>query len=148
MRIVIASDHAGYPAVDIVQRTVGGLGHDIVARLGSEQGEPVDFPDVATALARLLLSGEADKAIMVCGTGIGAAMATNRFRGVRAALTHDVYSAHQAVEHDDANVQCLGAQVVGSAVIPDLVRAFLTATQLPDEEFRRRVAKLDRLGPS
>lgn len=89
--------------------------------------------------------GEADRGILVCGTGIGASIAANKIRGIRAALAHDVYSAHQSVEHDDANVLCLGAQIVGPKLMGDLLRAFIDARWLPDEAFHRRVAKLERL---
>lgn len=145
MKIVVACDHAGFPALDVVRATLDDLGLEIVGTFGSRHGESIDFPDVALELAAALVNGDADKGVMVCGTGIGAAIATNRIPGIRAALAHDVYSAHQAVEHDDANVLCLGAQVVGPKVIPDLMRHFFTAKHFSDEQFRRRVSKLDTL---
>ncbi len=113
--------------------------------VGTNSPEPVDFPDIAEVVCEAVRRGEAERGIMVCGTGVGAAIAANKFRGIRAALCHDVYSAHQSVEHDDVNVLCLGAQIVGEKLAFDLLRAFLEAEHSPDEQFRRRVAKLAEL---
>jgi ribose 5-phosphate isomerase B len=144
MRIVIGADHAGFPAKGLVVDALRRWGHQ-VEDVGTHSEDPVDFPDIALALARVLLSGRADRGILVCGTGIGAAIGANKIKGIRAALAHDIYSAHQSVEHDDANVLCLGAQVVGPKVIEELLRSYLAAEFRPDEEFRRRVAKLRML---
>ena len=119
-------------------------GHD-VTDVGTDSTDPVDFPDIAELVCEAVRKGEAERGIMVCGTGVGAAIAANKFRGIRAALCHDVYSAHQSVEHDDVNVLCIGAQIVGDKLAFDLLRAFLEAEHSPDEEFRRRVAKLAEL---
>ena len=119
-------------------------GHD-VTDVGTDSTDPVDFPDIAELVCEAVRKGDAERGIMVCGTGVGAAIAANKFRGIRAALCHDVYSAHQSVEHDDVNVLCIGAQIVGDKLAFDLLRAFLEAEHSPDEEFRRRVAKLTEL---
>jgi ribose 5-phosphate isomerase B len=119
-------------------------GHD-VTDVGTDSTDPVDFPDIAELVCETVRKGDAERGIMVCGTGVGAAIAANKFRGIRAALCHDVYSAHQSVEHDDVNVLCIGAQIVGDKLAFDLLRAFLEAEHSPDEEFRRRVAKLAEL---
>ncbi len=128
------------PVVDALR----AWGHDVVD-VGTNSPDPVDFPDIAEVVCEAVREGEAERGIMVCGTGVGAAIAANKFRGIRAALCHDVYSAHQSVEHDDVNVLCIGAQIVGDKLAFDLLRAFLEAKHSPDEEFRRRVAKLTEL---
>src|SRR5690606_31279550 len=104
--------------------------------------QPVDFPDIARALTGQLTSGSADRGIMVCGTGVGACIAANKVKGIRAAVCHDIHSAHQCVEHDDVNVMCIGAQIVGPWLALDLVGAYLEAEFSTDEDCRRRVEKL------
>jgi ribose 5-phosphate isomerase B len=144
MRLVVGGDHAGFPLKGPVVETLRSWGHD-VTDVGTDSTDPVDFPDIAELVCETVRKGEAERGIMVCGTGVGAAIAANKFRGIRAALCHDVYSAHQSVEHDDVNVLCIGAQIVGDKLAFDLLRAFLEAEHSPDEEFRRRVAKLTEL---
>ncbi len=144
MRVVLAADHAGFKGKENARKALEEMGHTII-EIGAEDESPIDFPDVAFELARLILSDRADRGIMICGTGIGAAMATNRIPGIRSALAHDIYSAHQCVEHDNANVLCLGADVVGNRVAADLINEFMTSEWLPDEEFHVRVAKLEGL---
>lgn len=141
MRIVIGCDHAGWPMKSGLAAHIEALGH-AVTDVGSFDPGPVDFPDIARALTAKLLAGEADRGLMVCGTGVGACIAANKVAGIRAAVCHDVHSAHQAVEHDDVNVMCLGAQIVGAWLARDLVAAFLGARFSGEEEFRRRVEKL------
>lgn len=141
MRIVIGSDHAGWPMKAALVAHAESLGHSVID-VGSFDRNPVDFPDIARALTAKLLAGEADRGLMVCGTGVGACIAANKVAGIRAAVCHDVHSAHQAVEHDDVNVMCLGAQIVGPWLACDLVSAFLAARFSTEEEFRRRVEKL------
>lgn len=141
MRIVIGSDHAGWPMKAALAEHIRALGHE-VTDIGSFDPNPVDFPDIAKALTGRITAGAADRGLMVCGTGVGACIAANKTKGIRAAVCHDVHSAHQSVEHDDVNVMCLGAQIVGPWLARDLVTAFLAATFSTDEEFRRRVAKL------
>src|ERR671910_1328283 len=144
MRLVVGGDHAGFPLKGPVVETLRSWGHD-VTDVGTDSTDPVDFPDIAELVCETVRKGEAERGIMVCGTGVGAAIAANKFRGIRAALCHDVYSAHQSVEHDDVNVLCIGAQIVGDKLAFDLLRAFLEAEHSPDEEFRRRVAKVTQV---
>jgi ribose 5-phosphate isomerase B len=144
MRIVIGSDHAGFPLKAEISAHIAAMGHE-VHDVGSCDPSPVDFPDIARALTGRILEGEADRGLMVCGTGVGAAIAANKVNGIRAAVCHDVHSAHQSVEHDDVNVMCIGAQIVGPWLARDLVTAFLKAEFSTNEEFRRRVAKLAAL---
>lgn len=141
MRVVIGSDHAGFPLKATIVAFVKSLGHE-VEDVGSHDPNPVDFPDIARAVTGRITGGQADRGLMVCGTGVGAAIAANKVRGIRAAVCHDVHSAHQSVEHDDVNVMCLGAQIVGAWLAKDLVAAYLAAEFSTDEDFRRRVAKL------
>lgn len=113
--------------------------------LGTHSEEPVDYPDFAAAVARAVVEGRADRGIVVCGSGAGACVAANKIRGVRAATAHDTYTAHQAVEHDDVNVLCLGSRVVGPALALELVDAFLAARFTGEERHRRRLAKVSAL---
>jgi len=141
MRLVIGSDHAGFALKGAVIAQARALGHE-VTDVGSFDPQPVDFPDIARRLGAAITGGQADRGIMVCGTGVGAAIAANKMEGIRAAVCHDVHSAHQAVEHDDVNVMCLGAQIVGPWLATDLVTAWLAARFSGDADFRRRVEKL------
>jgi len=141
MHLVIGSDHAGWQLKQVMVPYIRSLGHEVID-VGSHSDEPVDFPDIARAVAAKIVSGEATRGIMVCGTGVGASIAANKIRGIRAAVCHDVHSAHQSVEHDDVNVMCIGAQIVGAWLAADLVSSFLAAKFSPDEDFRRRVQKL------
>ena len=141
MRLVIGSDHAGWPLKQTVIDHIRSLGHDVVD-VGSYDDKPVDFPDIARAVAQKVTSGEAARGIMVCGTGVGASIAAKKMKGIRAAVCHDVHSAHQCVEHDDVNVMCIGAQIVGAWLAVDLVSSYLSAEFSTDEDFRRRVEKL------
>ena len=144
MKLVVGSDHAGWPLKREVLAYIASLGHRVVD-IGSFDDQPVDFPDIARSLAARVTSGEADRGLMVCGTGVGASIAANKIRGIRAAVCHDVHSAHQSVEHDDVNVMCIGAQIVGPWLAKDLIAAFLAAEFSTDEDFRRRVAKLHEM---
>lgn len=141
MKLVIGSDHAGFPVKQGIVDHLRAAGHD-VTDVGSFDPAPVDFPDIAQALTARVLSGAAERGVMVCGTGVGAAIAANKVKGIRAAVLHDAHSAHQAVEHDDVNVMCIGAQIVGPWLARDLVDIYLAATFSTDADFRRRVAKL------
>jgi ribose 5-phosphate isomerase B len=144
MRIVIGSDHAGWPLKRSVIDHIKALGHEI-HDVGSFDDQPVDFPDIARALTGEIKSGKAERGIMVCGTGVGASIAANKVRGIRAAVCHDIHSAHQCVEHDDVNVMCIGAQIVGPWLANDLVAAYLEAEFSTDEDCRRRVEKLHEM---
>lgn len=141
MKIVIGSDHAGFPLKGDIAEFLRSLRHD-VTDVGSFTPDPVDFPDISKAVCAAVKAGQADRGLLVCGTGVGASIAANKVRGIRAAVCHDVHSAHQSVEHDDVNVMCIGAQIVGPWLARDLVAAFLTAKFDPSEDFKRRVEKL------
>jgi ribose 5-phosphate isomerase B len=144
MKLAIGGDHAGFllkgPAIDFLR----ALGHE-VTDFGTHSAEPVDFPDIARLVCEAVRSGAAERGVMVCGTGVGACIAANKIPGIRAALCHDTYSAHQCVEHDDVNVLCIGAWIVGIRVAEEVLRAFLAAQFSTEEEFRRRVQKLSVL---
>ena len=140
MNIVIGSDHAGFHLKQELAAHLTEAGH-AVTDVGSHDPGPVDFPDVAQALCAAVKQGDA-RGLLVCGTGVGASIAANKIRGVRAAVCHDVHSAHQSVEHDDVNVMCIGAQIVGPWLARDLVRAFLEAEFDRSEDSVRRVQKL------
>jgi len=144
MKLVIGSDHAGWALKGGVIAHIRALGHEVID-VGSHDANPVDFPDIARALTAKVLSGEAERGIMVCGTGVGASIAANKVRGIRAAVCHDVHSAHQSVEHDDVNVMCMGAQIIGPWLANDLVASFLAAKFEDNEDVRRRVAKLHEM---
>jgi ribose 5-phosphate isomerase B len=144
MRIVIGSDHAGFPLKSTIVDYIKSLGHE-VTDVGSYDPEPVDFPDVAKNVTALIIAGKAERGLLVCGTGVGASIAANKVKGIRAAVCHDVHSAHQSVEHDDVNVMCIGAQIVGAWLAKDLVEAYLKAEFSTDEDFRRRVRKLTEM---
>ncbi len=144
MKIVIGGDQAGYTLKARLIDALQAWGHS-VEHVGAERGEEVDFPDISQSACAALLAGRAERAILVCGTGIGASMAANKVPGIRAALCHDVHSAHQSVEHDNANVLCLGAQIVGEWLALDLVRTYLNARYDDREPYRRRLAKLAAL---
>ncbi|AWI85220.1 ribose 5-phosphate isomerase B [Alloyangia pacifica] len=141
MRLVLGSDHAGFPLKATVLDHLQRLGHE-VRDVGSYDDKPVDFPEIAQAVTRAVNDGSAERGLLVCGTGVGASIAANKVKGIRAAVGHDVHSAHQCVEHDDVNVLCIGAQIVGPWLALDLIDAFLTAEFSTDEDFRRRVAML------
>ena len=144
MRLAVGGDHAGYPLKQPLIDALRAWGHE-VEDLGTHSTEPVDFPDITQAVCARVTAGTAERAILVCGTGVGACIAANKLRGIRAALCHDVYSAHQSVEHDDVNVLCLGAQIVGLPLALDLLRTFLDARFSEEPHFRRRVQKLTEL---
>lgn len=144
MKLVIGSDHAGLPLKGPVIELLRSWGHAI-NDVGTYSAVPVDFPDIAKKVCAEILSGRAERGIMVCGTGVGAAIAGNKIRGIRAALCHDTFCAHQCVEHDDVNLFCLGAWVIGVKLAEEVLRAYLNARFSTDEDFRRRVKKLEEL---
>lgn len=147
MRIVVGSDHAGWPMKGSIIQYIQGLGHQVVD-VGCYDERPVDFPDLARSLTSVIKNGDAERGVMVCGTGVGACIAANKVSGIRAAVCHDVHSAHQCVEHDDVNVICLGAQIVGPWLANDLIAAYLEARFSGDADFVRRVEKLGRMDGS
>lgn len=144
MIVVVGADHAGYASKEVVREQLRALGYDLID-VGATSPAPVDFPDIALAACQEILSGRAERGVLVCGTGIGAAMAANKVDGIRAALAHDTYSSHQSVEHDDANMLCLGAQIVGPALMLEIITTFLKAHWEVSEDFSRRVRKLRAL---
>lgn len=144
MRIVIGSDHAGFPLKEDLGRFLREQGHEVID-VGTHDEQPVDYPDYASTLAAAILDGRAERGILVCGSGVGAAVAANKIHGIRAGLCHDVYSAHQGVEHDDVNVLCLGARIIGPALARDLVQAFLNAGFTGEERHVRRLQKTQAL---
>ena len=141
MNIAVASDHAGFPLKGSVIAELRALGHE-PADLGTDSTAPVDYPDYARAVAQSILAGRAERAVLLCGSGAGACVAANKFRGIRAATCHDSFSARQAVEDDDVNVLCLGARVVGAGLAVDLVKDFVAARFSGLERHRRRLAKI------
>jgi ribose 5-phosphate isomerase B len=143
MKIAVGADHAGFPLYADVMTEVRQLGHEAVGvNPGGKVTPEDDYPDYAQLVGERVQRGECERGILVCGSGVGATVAANKLRGIRACLCHDIYSAHQGVEHDDMNVLCLGAKIVGSAVAIELVRAFLQARFDRIDRHRRRVEKI------
>ena len=142
--IGLASDHAGFPMKGFVRSILADHCDEVIA-LGAESEEPVDFPDVTRQAVDLILKGSAERLVLVCGTGAGACIAANKVAGIRAAVAHDTYVARQCVEHDDVNVLCIGAWIIGPQIAGDVVRAFLAAQFSTEPQFRRRVEKLAAL---
>ena len=141
MRIACGFDHAGFPLKDEVISVLEAQGHEVLD-LGTHSTDPVDYPDVALAVGRALTGGEAERGVLVCGSGAGVAVAANKIDGIRASTIHDTYTAHQAVEHDDVNVLCLGARVVGPELAGDILRAYAGAAYTGDERHARRLGKV------
>ena len=141
MRVALAADHAGYLLKNELKAKLSDHGHE-VSDLGPNSAASVDYPDSAESVANAILSGAAERGIIVCGSGAGVSIAANKFPGIRAAVCHDTYTAHQAVEHDDMNVLCLGARVIGGALAADLAAAFLGARYAGEERFQRRLDKV------
>ena len=144
MRVVIGGDHAGFCMKEELREQLETAGYSVVD-VGTDSEASVDYPDFAAAVARAVAAGEADRGIIICGSGAGASIAANKITGVRAATVHDTYSAHQAVEHDDMNVLALGARVIGPAPAWEIVRAYLAAEFSGEERHARRLAKVNDL---
>jgi len=144
MRIAIGSDHAGFELKGALGKHLRELGHEVVD-VGTNSTEPVDYPDFADAVGKAVLGGRAERGVLICGSGVGASVAANKLRGIRAGLCHDTYSAHQGVEHDDMNVLVLGARVIGVALAHDLVTAYLGAKFTNEERHVRRLGKIKAL---
>jgi RpiB/LacA/LacB family sugar-phosphate isomerase len=144
MRVVVGADHRGFEMKDALAAALRDDGHEVID-VGTNSAEPVDYPDIAVTLGAAIQDGSAERGVLVCGSGVGACIAANKLRGVRAALTHDTYSAHQGVEHDDMNVVCLGSRVIGDALALEIVRAFLGATFVSNERYERRLSKVNAL---
>jgi ribose 5-phosphate isomerase B len=145
MRVAVAFDHRGVRLRERVLEVLGELGHERVD-LGADAPQPrVDYPDKAREIGEAVLAGSAERGVLVCGSGVGASVAANKLPGIRAAICHDVYSAHQGVEHDDMNILCLGSEVVGPELAADLVRAFLDARFDGGERYRKRLEKIEHM---
>jgi ribose 5-phosphate isomerase B len=144
MRVAVASDHAGFLLKGKVLAYLGELGHT-VEDLGTRDTTPVDYPDFAEAVAEAVLSERVERAVLICGSGVGVSVAANKFPGIRAGLCHDTYSAHQGVEHDHMNVLVLGSRVVGEELAHELVRAFVGAKPSDETRHLRRLAKIEAI---
>ena len=144
MRIVIGSDHAGFELKGTIVSYIQDLGHQIID-VGTNNAEPVDYPEYAEAVGKAILEERADRGIMICGSGVGASIAVNKLPGIRAGLCHDTYSAHQGVEHDNINVLIMGARVIGIETARELVRAYIGAEFTEEERHLRRLDKLSKL---
>jgi ribose 5-phosphate isomerase B len=141
MRIALSADHAGFELKQQLAARLTRQGHDVLD-LGTHSTSPVDYPDAAESVALALGDRQAERGVIVCGSGAGVSIAANKFPGIRAAVCHDTYTAHQAVEHDDMNVLCLGARVIGSALATEIVEAFLGATFSGEQRHQRRLDKI------
>ena len=141
MKVGIAGDHAGFSLKQGLIAELSREGYKIVD-LGAHDETPSDYPDFARVLGRAVVSGEVERGILVCGSGIGACVAANKIKGIRAGVAHDIYSAHQGVEHDDMNVLCLGSRVIGPAPAAEIAKAFLRAKFTNEERHVRRLKKI------
>jgi len=149
LRIAIGGDHAGFPLKKLVVELVSGselatVVGDVID-CGTHDEASCDYPDFAEAVARQIVNGKADRGILVCGSGVGVSVAANKIAGIRASICHDTYSAHQGVEHDDMNVLCIGARVIGSELAFEIIRSFLGAVYHPHDRHARRLAKVLKL---
>lgn len=145
MKLAIASDHAGYRLKAALIPLLRNLGYEISDQGTDSAEKAVDYPDFAAKASREVLAGRANKAIIVCGSGVGACIAANKLEGIRAGLCHDTYSAHQGVEHDDMNVLCLGARIIGEALAFEIAAAFTAAKFSGEDRHKRRLKKIDDL---
>ncbi len=145
MQIAIGADHAGFTMKEELAAQIRKLGHDVLD-LGAYKADPSDdYPDYAEAVGRAIIEGKADRGVLICGSGVGVSVAANKIPGIRAAVCHDAYSAHQGVEHDNMNVLVLGSRIVGSELARELVRSYLAARFSGEERHRRRLAKVDAI---
>ena len=144
MRIVIGADHAGFELKQLVGNYLRHLGHDVID-VGTNSDDPVDYPDYAEAVSKVIVEGRAERGVLICGSGVGTSVSANKIPGIRAGLCHNTYAARQGVEHDDMNVLVLGARVIGIALARELADAFLTANFNGEERHQRRVEKIRAL---
>jgi len=144
MKIVLGADHAGYDLKESLKPYLSQLGFDIID-IGTFTTDSVDYPDIAAAVADKIVAGDAERGVLICGSGIGASIAANKIPGIRAAIAHDHYSAAQGVEHDNMNVLTLGGRIIGTETAKDLVTAFLNAEFSSEERHQRRVGKINAL---
>ena len=144
MKIALGCDHGGFPLKETALLVVMKAGHEILD-LGTFTADAVDYPDYAKAVGEAIQKGKADRGILICGSGVGACVAANKMKNIRAGLCHDVYSAHQCVEHDDVNVLCLGARIIGIELAKEIIAAFLNAKFTNEERHLRRVVKVKEM---
>jgi len=144
MRIAIGADHAGFELKNVLAAYLRHCGHEVIDA-GTTSADPVDYPDFAEAVCKVLLDGAAERGVLVCGSGVGASVSANKIPGIRAGLCHDTYSARQGVEHDDMNILVLGARVIGVELARELVNKFLAAKFNGEERHRRRIEKIKAL---
>jgi ribose 5-phosphate isomerase B len=144
MIVAVGFDHAGFPLRERLLPLIESQGHEVID-LGTDNAQPLDYPDKALEVGRAIVSGRAERGILVCGSGAGVSVAASKIRGIRAATIHDTYTAHQGVEHDDVNVLCLGGRVIGTEVAAEIVTAFLAAEVSYEERHVRRRAKVDEI---
>jgi ribose 5-phosphate isomerase B len=142
MKISIAADHGGFPLKAELIQVLTGAGHEVIDLGAHEYLAGDDYPDYAYAVGQSVQSGQAERGIVICGSGVGACIAANKMKGIRAGVCHDTYSAHQGVEHDNMNVVCLGARIVGAELAREIVLAFVGARFMTDERYRRRLNKV------
>lgn len=140
MKIAVANDHAGFPIKKAVLEAIESTGNEVLD-LGAYNDNRVDYPDFAEKAGRALISGEVERAVVICGSGIGVSITANKMKGVYAGLCHDIYSAHQGVEHDDMNMLCLGGQIIGPALAKEIVVAFLKASLMDVDRYKNRIRK-------
>jgi ribose 5-phosphate isomerase B len=140
MKVAVGCDHAGFPLKEVVIGAVKALGHEVID-VGTWSAESVDFPDFTKKVGEKIQSGEAERGVLICGSGVGAAIAANKMRGIYASICHDTYSAAQGVMHDAMNVLCMGGRVIGPELVKVLVPAFLNARYLGDDPGGERLAK-------
>lgn len=146
MKIAIGSDHGGFELKNVLAEELRRTGHDVLD-LGAYTSEPSDYPDYAQAVGAAVQQAKAERGILVCGSGVGATVAANKMKGIRAGLCHDTYSAHQGVEHDDINVLCLGARIIGRELAREIVHSFLNAKFSNEERHVRRLKKVLAMEP-
>jgi len=144
MRIAIGADHAGFDLKQIIAAYLRHRGHEVID-VGTDSDDPVDYPDYAEAVSKVLIDGRAERGLLVCGSGVGTSVSANKIPGIRAGLCHNTYSARQGVEHDDMNVLVLGARVIGIELARELVDNFLGAKFTGEERHRRRLEKIKAL---
>lgn len=147
MIIALGADHGGFPLKSTVIDTITSAGHEVLD-LGTFDETPVDYPDYAKSVADSIVNKRSDRGIILCGSGVGACVAANKVVGIRAGLCHDTYSAHQGVEHDNMNILCLGARIIGQALSQELVKSFLAARFSGDARHKRRLEKVSALEKS
>ncbi len=145
MKIVVAADHGGYELKTKIIQWLNEGNYTVEDAGNTTFDAKDDYPDFTIRAAEMVSKGEAEKGIIVCGSGVGACITANKIKGVRASICHDIYSAHQGVEHDDMNVLCLGARIIGENLAKELVTAFVNARYVPEERFERRLNKIKLL---